>query len=303
MKLQLPIIPSFLQQRLSFTRLLLLGSIELATVTDAGSQQISSHRVRKHATNSSLRFTSTLLQWLVVAVAVGLLSLWWGPLIWSKLKFETNLTVSAFASDSLAHASQLVAGWSGDSKEPVDSSANLVSIPVAGQSGQSEFVEVQQEPPTTQTFVDADVNDRYLPESNPDLPVGEWLVISKIGVRSQLQSTVDFEEALKTGLWRAPNFGKPGSTQLPMIVAGHRYGWKWWWKDDYWKYNSFNLLPELQVGDRVEVISDQRKWTYEIYSIGEGTEITDYQADLILYTCKYLQSPLRFFRYAKLVVE
>jgi sortase (surface protein transpeptidase) len=141
----------------------------------------------------------------------------------------------------------------------------------------------------------------YMPPYNANLPEGDWLVIPRIGVRSQLQQTENFEEALETGLWWVPDFGKPGDRSKPMIIAGHRYGFDWWWKDDYWKYHSFYNLPDLEPGDRIEIISNQRKWVYEIYGGEEGKEITDYQSDLILYTCKHIDSPVRIFRYAKLV--
>lgn len=142
---------------------------------------------------------------------------------------------------------------------------------------------------------------KYVPPQDMTLPDGDWLVIPRIGVRSVLQPTADPEDALNTGLWWVPDFGKAGDTQLPMIVAAHRYGWQWWWKTDYWRYHSFYKLPETQPGDRIEVISDHRKWIYEIYAGEEGEEITDYDADLILYTCKFLKSPIRHFRYARLI--
>ena len=142
---------------------------------------------------------------------------------------------------------------------------------------------------------------RYLPEQNPNLLKGDWLIIPYIGVNSQLQQTAMANEALETGVWWVPEFGMPGDLIQPMIVSGHRYGWQWWWKTDYWRYHSFYKLPELRPGDLVEIISDQRKWVYEVYAGEEGTEISDYQADLILYTCKYLNSDVRIFRYAKLL--
>lgn len=141
----------------------------------------------------------------------------------------------------------------------------------------------------------------YKPAYNENLPEGDWLVIPRIGVRSVMQNMEDSEAALSTGIWWVPDFGGPGDRSKPMILAGHRYGFDWWWKDDYWRYHSFYLLPDLEPGDRVEVISGKRKWVYEIYGGEEGSEITDYQADLILYTCKHLESPVRIFRYAKLL--
>ncbi len=148
-----------------------------------------------------------------------------------------------------------------------------------------------------------DQKERRLPPKDDDLPVGEWLIIPKIGVNSRLQRTENEHEALNTGLWWVPDFGEPGELDKPMIVAGHRFGWKWWWQSDYWQQHSFYRLPELQPGDTIEVVSDQRKWHYQIYQIEEGTDITDYEADLILYTCKHLNSPIRYFRYAKLMRE
>lgn len=170
--------------------------------------------------------------------------------------------------------------------------AQVRVTPIAGQSGQAqETVPAVVRPP----------EPVYQPPVDTTLPEGSWLSIPLIGLRSELQKTEDYDAALAKGIWQVPDFGDAGSTDLPMIVAGHRFGWDWWWKTDYWKYHSFYRLPELQVGDRVEVIADQRKWVYEIYAATEGEEITDYSADLILYTCKYLNSPARFFRYAKLI--
>lgn len=145
------------------------------------------------------------------------------------------------------------------------------------------------------------VEEKYIPPQDETLPEGSWLVIPRIGVRTPLRETENPDEALNQGIWQAPGYGEPGDTDQPMIVAGHRFGWQWWWQSDYWKYNSFYLLPQLEPGDRVEVIADQRKWVYEIYAVEEGEDISDYNADMILYTCKFLNSPVRFFKYAKLI--
>ena len=147
----------------------------------------------------------------------------------------------------------------------------------------------------------ATTQERYLPPQDDSLPDGNWIIIPRIGVRTELQKTYDVEGALETGVLWEPDYGQPGDLDLPMIVVAHRFGYKWWWKSDYWKYHSFYLLPELEPGDLVEVISDHRKWTYEIYAGEEGEEVTDYEADLILYTCKYLNSSIRHFRYARII--
>ncbi|MFZ1721088.1 MAG: hypothetical protein WAU07_01135, partial [Microgenomates group bacterium] len=106
------------------------------------------------------------------------------------------------------------------------------------------------------------VVEKYIPPINPELPEGDWIVIPRIGVRTELRDTADPEEALQHGVWWVPDWGKAGDTDQPLIAAAHRFGWDWWWQDDYWKYNSFYLLPDTEPGDRVEVISGQRKWIY-----------------------------------------
>jgi len=141
----------------------------------------------------------------------------------------------------------------------------------------------------------------YVPPRDETLPEGDWLVVPRIGVRTPLRKTANPDEALEKGVWQVPDFGVPGDRTQPMILAAHRFGWQWWWRDEYWKYNSFYNLPETEPGDLIEIISDKRKWIYEIYAGEEGEEITDYHADLILYTCKYLQSPVRHFRYARII--
>lgn len=140
----------------------------------------------------------------------------------------------------------------------------------------------------------------YLPEFNPNLPTESWLEIPLIDVRTLLHQTADPAEALDQGVWLDPQFGVPGEGKL-VVLAAHRYGWKWWWRDEYWRYNSFYNLPETQPGDLIEITYGQRKFVYEIYLATEGEEITDFGADLILYTCKFLNSPIRYFRYARLI--
>jgi hypothetical protein len=139
------------------------------------------------------------------------------------------------------------------------------------------------------------------PPREEGLPEGNWIVIPRIGVRTEILESEDPEESLIKGVWRAPEFGAVGDTKQPLILAAHRYGYNWWWKGEYWKYHSFYLLPDLQPGDLVEVISDKRKYLYEIYSGEEGIDISDYEANLILYTCKFLNSDVRHFRYARLI--
>ena len=141
-----------------------------------------------------------------------------------------------------------------------------------------------------------------LPEQDPTLPEETIVRIPKIGVETQIleASHEDYESALVQGVWRVPDFGIPTKEGLPMILVAHRFGYLNW-TQQFREKNSFFNLPQLAAGDRVEVIWDQRKFVYEIYQGEDGTQITHYTADLILYTCRFLDSDIRIFRYARLI--
>lgn len=142
-----------------------------------------------------------------------------------------------------------------------------------------------------------------LPPVDQSLPEGEWIVIDKIGMKVELIASESGTVALDEGVWRDTRGGEIGSQDQPVIVAAHRFGWKWWWQDETWKEKSFYELPELEPGDVVKLIKDQRQWTYEIYAGEETNQISDWQADLILYTCKDLSSDIKHVRYGRLVNE
>ena len=92
--------------------------------------------------------------------------------------------------------------------------------------------------------------------------------------------------------------GADSQIGLPIILAAHRFGYVTW-TNSFRTLNSFYSLPKLKVGDRVEIVWNQRKYVYEIYKEETGTAITDYTADLILYTCDLWNSPTRIFKYAR----
>lgn len=143
-----------------------------------------------------------------------------------------------------------------------------------------------------------------LPEKDLSLLEETIVRIPKIGVETQIleASHEEYESALKEGVWRVPDFGIPTEEGLPIILVAHRFGYLNW-TQPFREKNSFFNLPELQAGDLVEIIWDQRKFLYEIYQGEDGTEITHYTADLILYTCRFLDSDIRIFRYAKLISQ
>lgn len=154
----------------------------------------------------------------------------------------------------------------------------------------------------TQYVAHAEPAKVYQPAVDPSLPKINKLVIPSIGVNGQIyEATADnYEEALKKGFWRVGDFGTPFSRKYPTILAAHRYGYLAW-TNIFRRNNSFYNLPKLNVGDTIEVDWNQRRYIYEVYKSEEGDKITDYSADLILYTCEDLSSPVRVFKYARLL--
>jgi sortase (surface protein transpeptidase) len=135
-----------------------------------------------------------------------------------------------------------------------------------------------------------------LPPLNTSLPGENILRIASIGVDSEISQNPDAETGLEEGLWIVPNFGTPELNDLPIIIAAHRFGYVYW-SNDFRQKSSFYNLPKLRVGDRVQIIWGQRSYEYEVYLAEDNTQITDYNADLILYTCRMYNSPIRVFRY------
>lgn len=148
----------------------------------------------------------------------------------------------------------------------------------------------------------APVKPQYQPKLDPSLPRENRIKIPKAKIDTLIYEAVseNYEEALQKGVWRVPDFGTPADRDKPLILAAHRFGYLKW-SIPYRLKNSFYNLPKLKEGDTVEIIWRQRKYIYKVYKEAEGEEITDYSADLILYTCENLSSPVRIFRYAKLL--
>lgn len=136
------------------------------------------------------------------------------------------------------------------------------------------------------------------------LPEGHYLNIPRIGVDTMILEAPrsDYESALRKGVWRVGEFGTPeeSGSGRPMILAAHRFGYIDW-TQEYRLKNSFYELPELKNGDVVEIVWNQHRYTYQIQKVEEGTEISDYSSDLIMYTCKFLVSDIRIVVYGKLV--
>lgn len=145
-------------------------------------------------------------------------------------------------------------------------------------------------------------NIEYQPRYDPKLPMESRLKIPTAKIDTQIWEAIteNHEDALKKGVWRAPDFGTPADRKRPTILAAHRYGYLAW-SIPYRLKNSFYSLPKLKVGDTVEIIWKQRKYLYEIYGESKGEAIDDYSANLVLYTCESLNSPERIFKYGRLL--
>ncbi|QQG47507.1 MAG: sortase [Candidatus Woesebacteria bacterium] len=142
----------------------------------------------------------------------------------------------------------------------------------------------------------------YQPPKNSQLSNENRITISSIGVNTAINEAAEanYEDALKKGVWRDPSYGTAYDRSLPLILAAHRFGYLSW-DNTYRHLNSFYNLPRLQPGDTVEITWRQRKYIYAIYGVAVGENVSDFSADLILYTCNDLNSPVRVFAYGKLL--
>jgi sortase (surface protein transpeptidase) len=138
-----------------------------------------------------------------------------------------------------------------------------------------------------------------LPPFDPSLTETNTLIIDSIGVIGEIHEGSNADAELDKGIWRVPSFGTPEDTNA-IILAAHRFGYIYW-SNDFRTKNSFYNLPKTHVGDTVKIIWNQRLYEYRIYKVEDSTTVNDYGADLIMYTCRMFNSPVRIFRYAERV--
>ncbi|MGI5898006.1 MAG: sortase domain-bontaining protein [Candidatus Dojkabacteria bacterium] len=145
-----------------------------------------------------------------------------------------------------------------------------------------------------------DIQSSNIPELDTSLPEGKFVIIPKISVESPISTSKDYREGLKQGTWIVSDYGTPESPELPIILAAHRFGYTSWSIEKRNKVSYYNL-PDTKEDDEILIYWNQREYKYRIYKSEESAYITDYSADLILYTCKFFNSPIRIFRYAERV--
>lgn len=139
-----------------------------------------------------------------------------------------------------------------------------------------------------------------IPPLDPSLPEESFVIIPKISVESPISTSKSYKEGLDKGSWIVSDYGNPEKTELPIILAAHRFGYSSWSVEKRNKISYYNL-PQTEEGDHILIYWNQREYKYRIYKAEESTYISDYSADLILYTCKFFNSPIRIFRYAERV--
>jgi sortase (surface protein transpeptidase) len=126
---------------------------------------------------------------------------------------------------------------------------------------------------------------------------GNQIIIDSIGVNTKIFESYDSNGALNRGIWRIPQLGTPFSNSNPVVLAAHRWGednYSW----DFRKQNLFLNLPDMKPGDIIRIIWNGKEYQYKVTVRDESAEAT-HGGDLILYTCRDFDSPIRIFVYAE----
>lgn len=199
------------------------------------------------------------------------------------LIFGLFLFLVAFLTLSISFYPQI---WYSIDKEASNSELNTLTKDIEN----VEDVEIEEE----------ETEPLSLPPLDTSLPKESTIIISSISVNSPIIENKNADAGLKKGIWIVPDFGIPNSNDLPIIIAAHRFGYIEWTKE-FRETSTFYNLPKLKVGDRVQIIWEQRSYEYEVIKSEDNTQITDYNVDLILYTCRMYNSPVRIFRYLERV--
>ena len=123
------------------------------------------------------------------------------------------------------------------------------------------------------------------------------LIIPVINIKTRIYESRDAKK-LNLGIIRIHTSGTPVNNKIPMILAGHRYGFLSW-TQKFRIHQSFYNLPKLHKNDFIYIIWQKHLYVYQVYKIEQSSEITDYNASVILYTCKNFYSSKRIIIYAR----
>jgi len=124
----------------------------------------------------------------------------------------------------------------------------------------------------------------------------QYIKIPSIGLDTQVYQGPD-AKTLDKGVWLMPGHGTPEDMSQPIVLAAHRWG-----PDnatyEYRKKNLFYNLPTIRDGDVVTINWNGQDYKYKVIYKEENQYVSRY-ADLIMFTCKYYNSPIRIFVYAQ----
>ena len=170
---------------------------------------------------------------------------------------------------------------------------------------QSVFAEEETIEEIEEEIIEEEEDDVIvLPERRLELPEVNRIYIPKIGVNADIQTDENPDIALENGPWIVPDYADPESRFLqesfrPILIASHRFGYSSWSQEKRNSISFFNL-PNTGIDDTIIIVWNQREYIYTIFDMDESTFVRETDADLILYTCMYYNSPNRIFRYAYL---
>ncbi len=136
------------------------------------------------------------------------------------------------------------------------------------------------------------------PQFDASLPVGRYIEIPSIKVSTPIFESTNEREALSKGVWHLPNFGSPDfDLDMPTVLAAHRWG-SINLTQNFREQNLFYNLPLVNVGDLVIINWDQKQYKYKVTAKEESHYVSQL-TDLILITCKFVNSPDRIVVYAQ----
>lgn len=115
-------------------------------------------------------------------------------------------------------------------------------------------------------------NRLFIPSIGVDMEIGEH------------KSSLDF------GGW----VQSTSNDGIPNLIAVHRFGWNTLSAEEKIKLTLYHV-NKLEKGDVVYIIWDKQLYTYEVYDITTGTNNPQNNVDLVIYTCKFLDTKERSF--------
>ena len=117
-------------------------------------------------------------------------------------------------------------------------------------------------------------NRLFIPSIGVDMEIGEH------------KSSLDF------GGW----VQETNDDKIPNLIAVHRFGWSTLSPEKKIKLTLYHV-NKLKQGDIVYIVWDKQLHTYEVNDIVTGTNNTQDNVDLAIYTCKFLNTNERIFVY------